>query len=103
MYATNNREFAEAFARLYTQGDKRPGEGMIYEAELEDAVFDPDMSTFKVMWEETRGRILKPDMRIRTSPKRLNDVIEYYKARGRAVNEERRAAALADADGKPAD
>jgi hypothetical protein len=97
VYATTNREFAEVFATLYTQNGDRPGTGMVYEVELEDTILDPDMSTFEEMFEGTSARIVKPGRPVRTSTKRLRELLQYFQRRGALVNAERDAAAAAEA------
>jgi hypothetical protein len=93
VYATTDREFAEALALVYTQDDQRPGVGVVYEVELVDPVLDEDLSTFGTSFQARRGRIVSGPHNVVTDWTRLRDVLNEYKRRGREVNEERRAKA----------
>jgi len=42
VYATTNVEFAEMFAALYTNDDRRPGLGAVWEVELDDDAVEVD-------------------------------------------------------------
>lgn len=86
VYATTDREFAEVWAIMYTQDTARPGDGLVYEVELDSPAIDPDFATAGVCFEAPRGKIVGAGAPVTSSEERLAAVLEKYRSEGASAN-----------------
>ncbi len=86
VYATTDREFAEVWAILYTQDTARPGDGLVYEVELDSPAIDPDFATAGVCFEAPRGKIVGAGVPVNSSEEKLAAVLEKYRSEGTSAN-----------------
>ena len=89
VYATTDRELSEVMALLYSQDPKRPGDGLVYEVELDSPTDDPDFATAGVCFEAPRGTITGAGTPVTTSAARLDAVLKEYLRQGAKANAEK--------------
>lgn len=93
VYATTDRQFAEVWALLYTQDPNRPGDGLVYEVELESPGVDSDFSRVGTCFEAPKGVVKAAGVPVSSPNSVLNEVLEQYRRHGVSVNAERAAEA----------
>jgi hypothetical protein len=86
VYATTDREFAEVWAEVYSEDPNRPGDGLVYEVELDGAVLDDDFPSSGTSYEATRGRIVSAGLPVDSATSRLSEVLERYRREGDEAN-----------------